>query len=81
MKTVFDWLTVAIFGVLALVYLQRSVGVRPAHDALWKYLPPALGCMIANSVGNEGATLPATALMFVTLLYVWFVIRPLDRAP
>lgn len=80
MKTVFDWLTVVIFAGLAVVYLQRSVGERSSHDAVWKYLPPAAACMMANQVGNAGWSVPATLLMFVTLIYIWFVIRPLDRA-
>lgn len=80
MTTVFDWLTVAIFAGLAVIYLQRSVGERPAHDAVWKYLPPAAGCMAANQVGNAGWPLPATLLMCGALAYIWFVLRPLDRA-
>lgn len=80
MQTVFDWLTVAIFAGLAVVYLQRSVGPRPAHDAVWKYLPAAAACMTANQIGNSGWSIAATALMCGTLAYVWFVIRPLDRA-
>ena len=80
MTTVFDWLTVAIFAVLAVIYLQRSAGTRPAHDAVWKYLPAAVACVIANQVGNAGWRLPATLLMFGALAYIWFVIRPLDRA-
>lgn len=79
MKTIFDWLTVAIFAGLAVIYLQRSVGERPKHDAVWKYLPPAAACMAANQVGNAGWFTPATLLMFGTLLYVWFIIRPLER--
>jgi hypothetical protein len=80
MTTVFDWLTVGIFAVLAVIYLQRSVGARPAHDAVWKYLPPAATCMAANQVGNAGWPLPAVLLMMGALAYVWFVIRPMDRA-
>jgi hypothetical protein len=80
MKTVFDWLTVAIFAALAVVYLQRSAGARPAHDAPWKYLPPAAACMVANQIGNAGWSMSATVLMLAALAYVWFVIRPLDRA-
>ncbi|MBB4857415.1 hypothetical protein HNO88_000722 [Novosphingobium chloroacetimidivorans] len=80
MSTVFDWLTVAIFAGLAVVYLQRSVGPRPAHDAVWKYAPPAIACVAANQFGNEGWVLLGTMLMFAALVYVWFVIRPLDRA-
>jgi hypothetical protein len=80
MTTVFDWLTVAIFAGLAVIYLQRSVGERPAHDAVWKYLPPAAVCMIANQLGNADWVIPATIMMVAALAYVWFVIRPLDRA-
>lgn len=80
MSTVFDWLTVAIFAVLAVIYLQRSVGNRPAHDAVWKYLPPAVACVTANQVGNAGWGVPAVMLMVGAMAYVWFVIRPLDRA-
>jgi hypothetical protein len=80
MSTVFDWLTVLIFAALALVFLQRSLGDRPPHDAVWKYLPPSAMCLAANQIGNHGWPLPATLLMFITIAYVWFVIRPLDRA-
>lgn len=79
MTTVFDWLTVAIFAGLAIVYLQRSIGPRPAHDVIWKYLPPAALCVAANQIGNEGWAVPATILMVATLAYIWFVIRPLER--
>ena len=80
MTTVFDWLTVAIFAGLAVVYLQRSIGPRPSHDAVWKYLPPAILCVVANQVGNGGWTIAATVMMASTLAYIWFVIRPLERA-
>jgi hypothetical protein len=79
-STVFDWMTVAIFAVLAVIYLQRSVGERPAHDAVWKYLPPAVVCVIANQIGNAGWSVSAAIMMFVAIAYIWFAIRPLDRA-
>jgi len=80
MTTVFDWLTVAIFAGLAVIYLQRSVGERPSHDAVWKYLPAAAACMVANQVGNAGWLVPATTIMCGAMAYIWFIIRPLDRA-
>lgn len=76
MSTVFDWLTVLIFAGLSVVYLQRSIGPRPPHDAIWKYLPPAVLCMVANYLGNEGWILPATALMFAAVVYARYVICP-----
>jgi hypothetical protein len=80
MSTVYDWLTVIIFAGLAIIYLQRSAGERPDHDAVWKYLPPAVTCVAANQIGNADWPLPATVMMFGVLAYIWFVIRPLDRA-
>jgi hypothetical protein len=87
MSTIYDWLTVAIFAGLAVVFLQRSIGERPAHDKIIKYLPPSLGCMAANYLGNESLegggqimSVLAVALMVAAMVYIWFVIRPLERA-
>lgn len=80
MSTIYDWLTVAIFAGLAVVFLQRSIGERPAHDTVIKYLPPSLACMGANYVGNEGMAIPAVILMVAALVYIWFIIRPFERA-
>lgn len=79
MDTVFDWLTVMIFAGLAALFLQRSMGPRPAHDSLLAYLPPAIGCALANALGNHGWRLIATLLMTAIIAYVWLVLRPLDR--
>ena len=53
METPYDWLTVAIFAGLIVVFLQRSVGDDEPVDSIWSYLPPSLGCAIANQFGNE----------------------------
>lgn len=80
METVFDWLTVGIFGILAVIFLQRSIGPRPAHDRMINYFPPAVGCMAANYVGNEGWAVASIAIMVGVLAYIWFVIKPFDQA-
>lgn len=79
MQTVYDWVTVAIFGGLVVLFLQRSTAPRELQDRMINYLPPAAGCAIANYVGNQGQPLLAAALTFAVLLYIYFVLRPFDR--
>jgi hypothetical protein len=54
MQTPYDWLTVAIFAGLIVIFLQRSVGDDVPVDSIWSYLPPSVGCAVANYLGNEG---------------------------
>lgn len=75
MNTVYDWLTVALFGGLIVLFLQRSS--QETHtDHLWQYFPPALGCGIANYFGNEGNALVAVAILVATLAYIGYVLKP-----
>ena len=77
MESVFDWLTVIIFGGLAVLFMQRSAGPRPEKDRMLHYLPPALACGTANTLGNHGWTLVSVVLMTATVAYVWIVLKPL----
>lgn len=79
METVYDWVTVAVFAGLAVLFLQRSSEDSP-RDKIMHYLPPALGCAVANYIGNEGYMLPAVGMIFVTMVYIYFVLKPFDRA-
>ncbi len=51
MDTVYDWVTVAIFAGLVVLFLQRSVGQD--HDPMWPYFAAAIGCMTTNWIGNQ----------------------------
>ena len=75
METIFDWLTVLIFSGLAVLYLQRSAAERPT-DSPWHYLPPALGCAASNYAGNHVYPTLGVALMFGTLAYIFYILRP-----
>ena len=79
METVYDWVTVAVFAGLAVLFLQRSSEDRP-RDKIMHYLPPAVGCALANYIGNEGFMLPAVGMIVMTMAYIHFVLRPFDRA-
>jgi hypothetical protein len=51
METVYDWVTVAIFAGLIVLFLQRSVG--PERDNMWYYLAASVACAVINQVGNH----------------------------
>lgn len=78
METVYDWVTVAIFAGLIVLFLQRSTEKEPT-DSLWQYLVAGIGCALANYLGNEGYHIPAVAAVIATLAYTFFALRPLDQ--
>jgi hypothetical protein len=76
MNTVYDWVSVAIFAGLIVLFLQRSADDGPQVDSVWHYLPPSIGCACANYLGNEGNSFAAVAVLAGTLFYIWRVLRP-----
>jgi hypothetical protein len=86
LETVYDWVTVAIFAGLVVLFLQRSAGEGPPRDSMLQYLGASAGCAVANYFGNKavgGAGLPyhalAVAVIVATLAYIHFALRPLDK--
>ncbi|MBB6123252.1 XrtV sorting system accessory protein [Sphingobium subterraneum] len=75
METVFDWVTLALFAGLIVLFLQRSSEEQP-RDSLWQYLLPASGCGLANYVGNEGHEFLAVAIIGAIVAFVLIVLRP-----
>lgn len=75
MQTIYDWLTVAAFAALIVLFLQRSVADSPP-DRIWQYLPPAIGCAAANYAGNAGYGPLAIAILCASAVYVHFVLKP-----
>lgn len=78
METPFDWITVAIFALLAVLFLQRSSMEKPV-DSIAMYFPPALGCALANWLGNADYILPAAALCVGVVAYIYIVLKPFAR--
>lgn len=75
MQTVFDWLSLVVFAGLAVLFLQRSMDGE-GMERIWLYLPPAIGCAGANWLGNNGYTLPAVAVLVLSVSYVFYVLKP-----
>lgn len=79
MQTVYDWVTIAIFAGLIVMFLQRSVGSGEVDDKdpIWLYLPPSVGLAVANYVGNDGYDLVAWLLIMGVCAFIMLVLKPI----
>jgi putative Mn2+ efflux pump MntP len=73
--TAFDWLSVALFSALALLFLIRSAQPEP-RDRMIAYLPPALGCMVGNQLGNHDQPLWGAIVLIGVAVYIVRVLKP-----
>lgn len=78
MTTVFDWMTIAVFAGLIVLFLQRSTEEAP-RDQLWQYLIPSVGCAVCNYLGNEGYPWFAVPVLVAVLAYIHIVLKPFDQ--
>jgi hypothetical protein len=78
MQTIYDWITVAIFGALIVLFLHRSTAQDEPKDNIFQYLPACIGCALANYVGNEGHGAAAFAIIVAVLAYVAYVLKPFN---
>ena len=85
MQTIYDWVTVAIFAGLIVIFLQRSVGDGEPQDSILSYLPPSIGCAVANQVGNAALEADPDNVLYhilaaggivAVLVYTFYVIKP-----
>jgi uncharacterized protein (DUF486 family) len=81
MKTIYDFITLAIFAGLIVLFLQRSVDSGEYKDRLWQYLVAACGCAAANFAGNHGYTMIAVLLVGATLAFIVYVLRVFPNWP
>lgn len=79
MQTPYDWITIAIFAGLIVIFLQRSVGEGEPQDSILSYLPPAIGCAVSNYVGNQGYDILAILGIVAVLAYSVIVLKPFQR--
>lgn len=77
MQTVYDWVTLAIFAGLVVLFLQRSVS-NDRDDSMLAYLAGAAICGVANYFGNGGNHLLAIALIVANLVFIVVVLKPID---
>lgn len=77
METVFDWVSLAIFAGLIVLFLQRSTGDRSDKDApLYYYLGAGVGCAVADYLGNHGQDVIAVLLLAATIAFIVICLKP-----
>jgi uncharacterized oligopeptide transporter (OPT) family protein len=80
MDTIYDWVSLAIFAGLIVLFLQRSTSDRAEKDvSLLYYLGAGVGCAVANYFGDKGQDLVAIPLLAATLGFIFFYLKPFGR--
>lgn len=80
MDTIYDWLSLAIFAGLIVLFLQRSTSERTENDAsLLYYLGAGVGCAVANYFGNKGQDILAIGLLAATVGFIAYFLKPFQR--
>ena len=72
MSTIYDYVTVALFALLAVLYLHRSSRAEADRIPIWAYALAALACAAANAAGNSGY---AVASALLQLCVAAFLVR------
>lgn len=78
METVYDWVTLAIFAGLIVLFLQRSASEQPG-DRLLHYLIAGAGLAVVNYLGNEENHLLAVIVLLAVLAFIHVTLKPLRK--
>ncbi len=83
METVYDWLSVALFATLIVIFVHRATSEddEEADQPFWPYLLGGVGCAVGNYFGNEGMMPLAILFLGGTALFIFYYIRPLQGRP
>lgn len=82
METVYDWVTLAIFAGLVVLFLQRSTSERAEKDAsILYYLAAGVGCAAANYFGNHDQHAVAIAILVATIGFIIYFLNPFKLRP
>ena len=82
MSTIYDWVSLAIFAGLIVLFLQRSTSDRAEKDvSLIYYLGAGAACAVANYLGNHGQDIAAIALLIATVAFIFVYLKPITLKP
>jgi threonine/homoserine efflux transporter RhtA len=77
METIYDWVSLAIFAGLIVLFLQRSTSENADKDvSLLYYLAAGVGCAVGNYFGNHGQQVIAVALLVATVAFIVYFLKP-----
>lgn len=82
MSSIYDWVSLAIFAGLIVLFLHRSTGDGAEKDvSLLYYLGAGVGCAVANYLGNHGQAIAAVALLAATVGFIVVYLKPIKLNP
>jgi apolipoprotein N-acyltransferase len=81
LSTIYDLITVALFAGLVILFLQRSTEPETPNDRIIYYLPPAVGCALANWLGNNHQDIWAVIALVAVVIYSYMVLKPFQKTP
>jgi uncharacterized membrane protein YjjP (DUF1212 family) len=82
MSSVYDWVSLAIFAGLIVLFLQRSTGEQSEKDvSLLYYLGAGAACAVANYLGNHGQDIAAIALLIAIVVFIVLCLKPFRLKP
>ena len=77
METIYDWVSLAIFAGLIVLFLQRSTSERAEKDVSLLYsFGAGVGCAVADYSGNHGQPILAILLLVGTIAFILFYLKP-----
>jgi hypothetical protein len=81
LKTIYDVIAVVMFAGLAILFLQRSASRTPDAIPIWKYGPPAIGCALADYLGDHGLMVASIVSFLAVAGYSLIVLHPFQQDP
>ena len=81
MKSIYDLVSIILFAGLAVLYLQRSASREPDSVALWNYAVAAVGCAVADYLGNHDQPVASVLSFIALIIFSIFMLRPFSQGP
>lgn len=82
MSSVYDWVSLAIFAGLVVLFLQRATSDRADEDvSLFYYLGAAVACAIGDYLGNHGQDLVGGVVLAAAVGFIIYYLKPFRLKP
>jgi hypothetical protein len=80
METIYDWMSLAIFAGLIVLFLQRSTSEHADNDvSLLYYLGAGVGCAVGDYFGRKGDDIIAVLLLAATVGFIFYFMKPFQK--
>jgi len=78
MSSIYDWISLAIFAGIIVLFLHRATA-EPANEdvSLFYYLVPAVGCAVGDYLGNHGEALWGVLMLAAAIAFIIFYLKPI----